>query len=356
MGAAMFNPNVSIIEWFFKHNVDTSSNYFGKFAIHFAASRTGNPAVLDCMLKHGFKTTDRTEDGRLPLHVAALNNTNTAILDFLASKNGFDINVRTRTRQVEIKKILKILKRNISEEDEDTNKLINYYTTPIHLAATCNPNVEVLRWFFDHHACVEKLPNGSTLLSSIAMHQSNPAFLDVLKKYGYDILEKTGPDKTALHWAAETNGSIPVFEWLKNNGLDINARDNYGRTPLLYVIVNNPGREVLDWFIGNGAIFVDNNQEGTIWDCFHLALVKNNESPSVFQWFLDQGVNINAACPGGNTILHFVAQSNCPVENIIWMLDHGADPNIRNNEGIPALDYLRKRKDWKKIEKHLSIS
>jgi ankyrin repeat protein len=370
ISAVTANPNVSVIEWFFEHNVDTSYKYLGNNAFHFAAAHTPNPKILECMLKHGFKTTDRANDGMLPIGMAARWNGNTAILDFFASRGGFDIDIEMHVC-VNIRKAVKLMEGYTDEENEEeengtyalrTLKLAskfagtvdNLYITPVHYAVL-NSNVEILRWFLEHHAHVEKLADGSTLLNVIAKVQSNPAFLDLLKEYGYDIMEKGEGGLNALHFAALTNSSIPVFEWLINNGIDINTGDDEGGTPFGYALMYNPDPDILDWFIDNGAIPDGNDDTSTINDYFELSLI-NNDSLAVFQWFLDQDAYINAADSDGDTILHVVAQSDCPTGNIIWMLDHDADPNLCNNEGISALDYLRKRKDWSKINKHIERS
>jgi ankyrin repeat protein len=305
--------------------------------------------------------------------MAAKFNGNTAILDFFASQSDFDIDIEMRVR-VNVKKAVKLMEDYTNEEDEEeengtyalrTLKLmskftnaINGYITPIHFAVY-NPNVEILRWFLEHHARVEKLSDGSTLLNVIAKVQSDPGFLDTLKEYGYAIMEKGEDGSNALHCAAMTNSSIPIFEWLINNGIDINTGDDEGCTPLWYALMYNPDPDVLDWFIDNGAIPDSDNEKSTIGDCLNDCLVLsliNNDSPAVFQWFLDQDAYINAADSDGDTILHLVARSDCPTENIIWMLDHDADPGLCNNEGTAALDYLCKRKDWSKINKYIERS
>jgi ankyrin repeat protein len=350
--------------------VDTSYKYLGNNAFHLAAAHTSNPKILECMLAHGFKTTDKAGDGMLPIDGAARWNGNTAILDFFASQSGFDIDIETRLR-ANVRKTIKLMEGYTNEENEEEergtytlralklmskfiNAVDNFYITPIH-CAVFNPNVEILRWFLEHHARAERLSDGSTLLTAVAKVQSNPAFLDLLKEHGYDIMEKGECGLNALHFAAATNGSIPVFEWLINNGIDINAGDDEGLTPLAYASGYNHDPDILDWFVNNGAIFDSNDGTSTINDYFELSLMYN-DSPVIFQWFLDQDAYINAADSDGDTILHAVAQIDCPAENIIWMLDHDADPDLCNNEGISALDYLRKRKDWSKINKHIERS
>ncbi|GHU70262.1 hypothetical protein FACS189450_04420 [Spirochaetia bacterium] len=363
--AAALNPNVNIMEWFFEHNVDISHRYEKNNAFHLAAANASNHAILECMLKHGFKITDKGENGLLPFFFAAKLNRNTVILDFFASQDGFDINVKIYVRG-NVKKAIKQMESYTNEEDEEEEsktyalralKLVSQFInkvdfelTPIYLAAY-NPNVEILRWFFDHNALRNELSDGSTLLNVIAKVHGNPAFLELLKEYGYDIMEKTEDGLTALHLAAFTNGSIPVFEWFKNNGLDINAGDDEGSTPLRYACMFNPSPEVLDWFIRNGAIF-SKEEKHTINDGFKEALLYNHR-PVVFQWFLNNDADINAIDSDGDTILHVAAQDDCPTENILWMLDHGADPDICNNEGVPAIDYLQKRDDWSKIKKYI---
>jgi ankyrin repeat protein len=366
INAAIVNPSVDVMEWLLSSGANKKIRCGGNNAFHWAAAFNANPQVLECMIRHGFKTSDKAADGAIPFAIAARWNSSTEILDFFASRDGFDIDVKVKAKS-DIKKAIKEME-TYTDEDEEEEETGTYVLSVLKVVAKLgpdskdttdipaiyssilNPNAGIFQWFINHGASLEACSDGATPLYAIAKYQSNPVFLDILKETGYDIMEKIEGGLTAFHGAALSNGSIPVFEWLKENGLDINAKDDDGETPFFFALHTNHHPEILEWFIENGGWV--GNDKANINDCFELALTEN-ESTRVFHWFLDQGANINAADSEGNTILHDVAQSDCPAANIIWMLTHGADPDVLDGEGRSAMDYLSQRSDWHKIQRGL---
>jgi ankyrin repeat protein len=55
------------------------------------------------------------------------------------------------------------------------------------------------------------------------------------------------------------------------------------------------------------------------------------------EFALDRGIDVNSACePDGTTFLHFcvlLRDSAIAVDTVGWLLAHGADPNLKRNDG-----------------------
>jgi len=107
---------------------------------------------------------------------------------------------------------------------------------------------------------------------------------------------------TPLSAAAGFNSDPGVITTLANAGADINARDGLGNTALMLAVVNNP-------------------------------------NPGVIGALVRAGANINAQDELGTTPLMGAALNiSNPEVMITTLLELGADPRIRNNFGMIALD------------------
>jgi len=62
--------------------------------------------------------------------------------------------------------------------------------------------------------------------------------------------------------------------------------------------------------------------------------------PEVVELLLEHGANPNVRDYDGYTPLHYAVEG-CHVDVARVLLDHGADPTIRNNNGMTPLDYGR---------------
>ena len=99
---------------------------------------------------------------------------------------------------------------------------------------------------------------------------------------------------TALSLAPRS-GDIAIVKMLVKRGADIRSRDSMGRTALAYATTNE-----------------------------------------IAQFFLDQGLDINARDEDGYTLL---IRSGEPFDrpSIAFLLEHGADPNAKAKDGTTAL-------------------
>ena len=135
--------------------------------------------------------------------------------------------------------------------------------TPLHWAALHNENPEVFTVLLDAGADVNaKLEWGATPLNFVAAHISNLEVLTVLLDAGADVSARDKYGNTPLYRAAMTNDNLEVFTVLLDAGADVNARNEVGSTPLHYAASRAENPEVLILLLDAGADGTAVNDDG----------------------------------------------------------------------------------------------
>jgi ankyrin repeat protein len=315
-----------------------------------SAAGMGMTNQLTALLRTNTAPVDMRDGlGRTPLHYAAkAGQSNTAALLIRA---GADCPARTKTgasplhfacahENEEIVRMLLKASVPVDQPDADGN-------TPLHLSArwgaTSCPALLV-----SAHAPLNVTNHAGKTPLRIAVERGNFSVVELLLKSGAHIEVGLG-DGTLLHvaaaqgapdprtgtdsFAAEMSAqSIPV---LLRHGLAVDAPDGEGRTPLHRAVTS------LNW--------------------------------KAMNLLLTNGANINAADIRGNTALHLIAtQMWCDIWLAIplpldpaekerrsrldgqwpephvstnisvtsWLLDHGANPNLTNRDGLTPLELV----------------
>jgi ankyrin repeat protein len=123
-------------------------------------------------------------------------------------------------------------------------------------------------------------------------------------------------------------GNSKVVEVLLEHGADPNIRDKYGATPLHYAAA-------LDY---PKIVELLHKKDLSDYDATPLQAAAEFNYPEVAELLLEHGANPNIQDNDGDTPLHLAAlRDYCEVVKLL--LDHGADPTIRDNEGRTPLDY-----------------
>jgi len=154
--------------------------------------------------------------------------------------------------------------------------------------------------------------------------------VEVLLEHGAapNIREKYGD--TPLHYAAMF-GNSKVVEVLLEHGADPNIRDKYGATPLHYAAA-------LDY---PKIVELLHKKDLSDYDATPLQAAAEFDYPNVVKLLLEHGANPNIQDNDGYTPLHFAVEG-CRVDVVRVLLEHGADPTIRDKKGRTPLDIGRK--------------
>jgi len=219
-------------------------------------------------------------------------------------------------------------------------------------------NDDILRILVEHTADINAADNhGRTILMhTVTNNFSGYSYnaLQILLENGADVNAADNAGITAL---MRTVRSYDFTRALIENGADINAVDNYGRTPLLFafrtLIPDWLNLDVLRLLIDKGADVNAADKDG--WTPLLLA-ARNNFRPDVLQILIENGANVNAANHDGQAGLMLAAA----YERVHWsasnayrrvlefmqiLLEYGADPDMKDNEGRRAIDYAEQNEE-----------
>jgi ankyrin repeat protein len=162
--------------------------------------------------------------------------------------------------------------------------------------------------------------------------------VDLLMRAGVDVNAKDDFGQTVLHYAA-SKGDLEIIKRLIATGADINAEENeLGYTPLHIALVMSKEEAALE-LINAGADIVRADRRGQT--PLHLAVRKC--LVRAVEELLRRGVPVNAVDAEGDTPLHHAVKycDDFRLRRRIksLLLNHGADPKIRNKKGLAPTDY-----------------
>lgn len=249
--------------------------------------------------------------------------------------------------------------------------------TPLMLAAKHNERVEVLNFLIESGADIAAEDNfGEAAIIKAAGYNGNPAILNALIEAGAEFDASYGYlGRTPLMMAAGLNANPEVPALLLDNGASFDEEDNTVQrwTPIFYAASWNDNPEVVATLIESGAN--PNRRSSRISRTPLMEAIVNHAPPAVVQTLIDAGADAMASGPQGVTILMEAAAfaTNPEVLRILVrggalvdqtvpstgmtplmiaclrsgdpriveaLLDLGAQPELKNNYGATALDYL----------------
>lgn len=151
---------------------------------------------------------------------------------------------------------------------------------------------------------------------------------------GGESPDSRGPNgETLLHIAA-CKGFQPIVEYLVQSGASLDARDNNGRT-ILHIAAYLDIGSIID------RTFDDIRYGGqNVMDI--LSSITEPDFRTTIEYLIRSGLPVDARDNSDWTPLHWAAY-NDKVQIVQVLLNNGADPTIRTNDGRTAEDLAREK-------------
>ena len=257
----------------------------------------------------------------------------------LLMEHGADINARDEYGETLLKKSAHYIDVETAEAllalGADIRTKNNYGETVLSSAVT-NKDVRVAKFLLDKGAAAyinaKESFYGKTPLITAAYAQS-PEMIELLLQYGADINAADGNGETALMMAID---NPDVLQVLVNHGANVNMIDRNGENALTKALVRMKKynsatcAKAVEILKKTNVDMNVKNKDGV--PALSLAYTK----PEELKQLLETGADPNLRDNNGRTAL---MKSTYPVqvESIRLLLEHGADPNVTDNKGMTPL-------------------
>ncbi|CUT99311.1 Ankyrin [Echinococcus multilocularis] len=277
-------------------------------ALHIAA-KDGRADIVQCLLASGADPDARTRRGFCPLHLAA-----------------------KRGRAEAARTLLQVMRPEL------VNAVGRNGLTPLHMAAHYN-HVPLVQLLLEFGAEADRpAGNGYTALH-IAAKRNHQDLAALLLANDRDPIRSTNRESrcgfTPLHLAA-LEGNSDMVGLLLLNGADAEHKAKNGVTPM-HLAALEDHVTVAQQLVHEGAQATAVTQVG--YTPLHTACYAGRLNMVRFLVALATS-DINAATNTGFTPLHLAAQQGHS-DIVYLLLEHGADPNARNSQGLTAAQIAR---------------
>lgn len=167
----------------------------------------------------------------------------------------------------------------------------------------------------------------------VAIKQDNSGAIDALLRRGFDP-DTLDPKGLPGLYLALRDGSLKaagaLIQWPKTN---VEIRTAQDESPLMMAALKGHV-DLVKKLIERGA---DVNKTG--WAPLHYAATSGQLA--IMELLLDESAYIDAESPNGTTPLMMAAQYGTPAA-VKLLLDAGADPTLRNQLGLSAIDFANR--------------
>jgi ankyrin repeat protein len=215
----------------------------------------------------------------------------------------------------------------------NANDTLNSYSAL--MAAALNGSVDQMKMLIDHGANVNYQSRDTTTALWLAIPDWDKTKL--LLDHGADVNHKIRGYGILVKLAAMP-GTIKIFHLLVDRGADLkhSAPDNY----LLYNAASSGDTAIVGFVLRSGF----NVNDSVAFGDYPINNALTYRSFATLKMLVDYGANVNVRqwipfgldAFKGFTPLMFAAVAN-DKPSILYLLEHGADPNARNKEGYTPL-------------------
>ena len=285
-----------------------ASTHGGETALMLAAAYAANPAVVRALIAAGADVRRADGAGSTPLLYAGWFNPSAAV------------------------------HRALLEAGAAVDAADHRGRTALLAAASRNPNPEVVRLLLDSGAeLTARDDEGRTALMAAA-HNRDAGAASLLLAAGADPHVRNARGRTPLMQAAENNPNPEVLHVLLSAGADVAERDgDFSMTPLMFAAWANESAAVVRALLNADADVHARDRDG--WTALMHAAVFNihQDSPAIVGALIAAGSELDAVDDvEGYTALMWTANHGEIPAVIHTLLDAGADPTVRGNNGATA--------------------
>ncbi len=171
---------------------------------------------------------------------------------------------------------------------------------------------------------------------TLAASNDNVYAMTNLLARGVDPNGRDAQGRSALEQALRESSSKAVEALLRLPALEVNSANATEESPLMLAALLGQ-LDAAKKLVARGA-FVNKPANKPAWTPLHYACSGPDEG--VIAWLLSQGAEINARSPNGSTPLMMAARYGA-LDSPGLLLAAGADVNLRNEQGLQAIDFAR---------------
>ena len=310
-------------------------------ALHYA-SKNNKEEIAKALIDGGADLNVRDKEGNTPLNVITFQNSRIAkaLIDA-----GADVNIGNNDGLTPLHRIMwspEIIQALV-DAGANVDVKDKHGDTPLYKAATrgCSETVQVL---IDAGADISRALNS-------ARGEITKRLLSI--KAGEDVNKKDEKGWTVLHYAAR-DGSLIITNGMIKAGADVNILCETSDGPMtpLMLAAYNKHSEIIKALIKSGANINTQDERGRT--ALHLAVDK--DCIEAVEALTDAGADVNIQDDRGNTPLLSIISDryrfiviyeedlkkiSCNEKMADILINHGADFDIKNNEGKTVRDYRK---------------
>lgn len=166
-----------------------------------------------------------------------------------------------------------------------------------------------------------------------AIRENDAGAVKALMERGFDPNTRGPKGQVGLMMALDEPALQAAQVLLDAPGIDVNVLDAHGESPLMMASLKGQF-DIAKELIDKGA---DVNKTG--WTPLHYAATGGHAK--IVSLLLDHYAYIDAASPNGTTPLMMAAYYG-NAETVKLLLDEGADPLLKNQQGLTAIDFAQR--------------
>ena len=333
------------------------------------ATFQGYSEIVNILLANGATPDVQDEQGNTPLIIAVSKNEANIVRSLLQRDANTDLqdNRRRTALDYALHHGYSDVARLLRQAGAKTNR---YQYIPLMETLSATDGLNKARELIAAGADVNaKDIMGTTVLMN-ASNFDKPEFVKLLLASGADVNAQDDHGKSALSIACIMN-HVDIVKLLIEGGADVNLKDNDAMSPLMHaagynylglarLLIDNGAQVDASGYMQSTALmFAASKGYDTMVDLlldrgadinyispdgvYALGMAAVSDHVGTARLLLQRGADVNGRGKGGWTALMAAAENNSDAMTRLLLQQKGIDLNIRNDQGMTALDIARRR-------------